>query len=83
MIIAMFVFAVGLRLTLPNGMAGAVSPFPHGGLAAAGGFLDNGRRSGVAVGRFTARAPGTTAIAVAGSPRSSLLAPPVGAGAGM
>ena len=68
----MFVFAVGLGLTLPNGMAGAVGPFPRmAGLAAAvAGFLQltGSALYSVAVGHFydgTAR-PMTTAIAVAG-----------------
>lgn len=68
----MYVFAVGLGLTLPNGMAGAVGPFPRmAGLAAAvAGFLQltgSGLYS-MAVGRFfdgTAR-PMATAIALAG-----------------
>lgn len=40
-IVPMCVFAVGLGLTLPNGMAGAIGPFPHmAGLAAAvAGFV--------------------------------------------
>ncbi|MGH7365617.1 MAG: multidrug effflux MFS transporter [Candidatus Rokuibacteriota bacterium] len=68
----MFVFAVGLGLTLPNGMAGAIGPFPHmAGLAAAvAGFVQmtGSALYSVAVGRFydgTAR-PMTTAIALAG-----------------
>jgi len=68
----MFVFAVGLGLTLPNGMAGAVGPFPRmAGLAAAvAGFLQmtGSALYSVAVGHFydgTAR-PMTTAIALAG-----------------
>jgi len=71
-IVPMFVFAVGLGLTLPNGMAGAVGPFPHmAGLAAAvAGFLQmtGSALYSVAVGTFwdgTAR-PMTTAIALAG-----------------
>ena len=71
-IVPMFVFAVGLGLTLPNGMAGAVGPFPRmAGLAAAvAGFLQmtGSALYSVAVGHFwdgTAR-PMTTAIAVAG-----------------
>ena len=68
----MFVFAVGLGLTLPNGMAGAIGPFPRmAGLAAAiAGFLQltGSALYSVAVGRYydgTAR-PMTTAIALAG-----------------
>jgi DHA1 family bicyclomycin/chloramphenicol resistance-like MFS transporter len=68
----MFVFAVGLGLTLPNGMAGAIGPFPAmAGLAAAvAGFLQLTLSAlySVAVGRFhdgTAR-PMTAAIALAG-----------------
>jgi DHA1 family bicyclomycin/chloramphenicol resistance-like MFS transporter len=68
----MYVFAVGLGLTLPNGMAGAIGPFPQmAGLAAAvAGFLQmtGSALYSVAVGRFydgTAR-PMTTAIALAG-----------------
>ena len=68
----MYVFAVGLGLTLPNGMAGAIGPFPSmAGLAAAvAGFLQmtGSALYGVAVGHFddgTAR-PMTTAIALAG-----------------
>ena len=68
----MYVFAVGLGLTLPNGMAGAIGPFPRmAGLAAAvAGFLQmtGSALYSVAVGRFydgTAR-PMTTAIALAG-----------------
>jgi DHA1 family bicyclomycin/chloramphenicol resistance-like MFS transporter len=68
----MFVFAVGLGLTLPNGMAGAIGPFPRmAGLAAAvAGFfqMTGSALYSVAVGRFydgTAR-PMTTAIALAG-----------------
>jgi DHA1 family bicyclomycin/chloramphenicol resistance-like MFS transporter len=68
----MLVFAVGLGLTLPNGMAGAVGPFPHmAGLAAAvAGFvqLTGSALYGVAVAAFydgTAR-PMATAIALAG-----------------
>lgn len=68
----MFVFAIGLGLALPNGMAGAVGPFPRmAGLAAAvAGFLQmtGSALYSVAVGHFwdgTAR-PMTTAIAVAG-----------------
>jgi DHA1 family bicyclomycin/chloramphenicol resistance-like MFS transporter len=68
----MYVFAVGLGLTLPNGMAGAVGPFPRmAGLAAAvAGFLQltGSAIYSVAVGRFydgTSR-PMTTAIALAG-----------------
>src|SRR6185295_8942129 len=71
-IVPMFVFAIGLGLTLPNGMAGAVGPFPRmAGLAAAvAGFLQmtGSALYSVAVGHFydgTAR-PMTTAIAVAG-----------------
>jgi DHA1 family bicyclomycin/chloramphenicol resistance-like MFS transporter len=67
----MYVFAVGLGLTLPNGMAGAVGPFPHmAGLAAAvAGFLQltGSAVYSMAVGRFfdgTAR-PMATAIALA------------------
>jgi DHA1 family bicyclomycin/chloramphenicol resistance-like MFS transporter len=69
----MFVFAVGLGLTLPNGMAGAVGSFPRmAGLAAAvAGFLQmtGSALYSVAVGQFydgTAR-PMTTAIALAGA----------------
>ena len=72
MIAPMYVFAVGLGLTLPNGMAGAVGPFPRmAGLAAAvAGFLQltGSALYSVAVGHFfdgTAR-PMTTAIALAG-----------------
>jgi DHA1 family bicyclomycin/chloramphenicol resistance-like MFS transporter len=68
----MYFFAVGLGLTLPNGMAGAVGPFPQmAGLAAAvAGFfqMTGSALYSVAVGRFydgTAR-PMTTAIALAG-----------------
>ncbi|HSB40257.1 MAG TPA: multidrug effflux MFS transporter [Methylomirabilota bacterium] len=68
----MFVFAVALGLTLPNGMAGAVGPFPHmAGLAAAvAGFiqLTGSALYSVAVAAFydgTAR-PMATAIALAG-----------------
>jgi DHA1 family bicyclomycin/chloramphenicol resistance-like MFS transporter len=68
----MYVFAVGLGLTLPNGMAGAIGPFPRmAGLAAAvAGFLQmtGSALYSVAVGAFydgTAR-PMTTAIALAG-----------------
>jgi DHA1 family bicyclomycin/chloramphenicol resistance-like MFS transporter len=68
----MYVFAVGLGLTLPNGMAGAIGPFPQmAGLAAAvAGFLQmtGSALYSVAVGHFydgTAR-PMTTAIALAG-----------------
>jgi MFS transporter, DHA1 family, multidrug resistance protein len=68
----MFVFAVGLGLTLPNGMAGAIGPFPHmAGLAAAvAGFVQMTASAvySAAVGRLddgTAR-PMTTAIALAG-----------------
>jgi DHA1 family bicyclomycin/chloramphenicol resistance-like MFS transporter len=71
-IVPMFVFAVGLGLTLPNGMAGAVGPFPRmAGLASAvAGFLQmtGSALYSVAVGHFydgTAR-PMTSAIAVAG-----------------
>ncbi len=71
-IVPMYVFAIGLGLTLPNGMAGATGPFPHmAGLAAAvAGFLQmtGSALYSVAVGRFydgTAR-PMTTAIALAG-----------------
>lgn len=71
-IVPMYVFAIGLGLTLPNGMAGAIGPFPHmAGLAAAvAGFLQmtGSALYSVAVGRFydgTAR-PMTTAIALAG-----------------
>jgi DHA1 family bicyclomycin/chloramphenicol resistance-like MFS transporter len=71
-IVPMFVFAIGLGLTLPNGMAGAVGPFPRmAGLAAAvAGFLQmtGSALYSVAVGHFwdgTAR-PMTTAIAGAG-----------------
>lgn len=71
-IVPMFVFAAGLGLTLPNGMAGAIGPFPHmAGLASAvAGFLQmtGAALYSVAVGRFydgTAR-PMTTAIALAG-----------------
>lgn len=71
-IVPMFVFAVGLGLTLPNGMAGAISPFPRmTGLAAAGaGFIQmtGSALYSVAVGYFydgTAR-PMTAAIALAG-----------------
>ncbi|HUM17235.1 MAG TPA: multidrug effflux MFS transporter [Candidatus Nitrosotalea sp.] len=68
----MYVFAVGLGLTLPNGTAGAVGPFPRmAGLAAAvAGFLQmtGSALYSVAVGHFydgTAR-PMTSAIALAG-----------------
>jgi DHA1 family bicyclomycin/chloramphenicol resistance-like MFS transporter len=68
----MYVFAVGLGLTLPNGMAGAIGPFPRmAGLAAAvAGFLQltGSALYSMAVGRFfdgTAR-PMATAIALAG-----------------
>ena len=68
----MYIFAVGLGLTLPNGIAGALGPFPRmAGLAAAvAGFLQmtGSALYSVAVGRFddgTAR-PMTTAIALAG-----------------
>ena len=68
----MYVFAIGLGLTLPNGMAGAIGPFPRmAGLAAAvAGFLQmtGSALYSVAVGGFydgTAR-PMTTAIALAG-----------------
>jgi len=68
----MYVFAIGLGLTLPNGMAGAIGPFPRmAGLAAAvAGFLQMTVSAlySVAVGGFydgTAR-PMTTAIALAG-----------------
>jgi len=68
----MFFFATGLGLTLPNGMAGAIGPFPRmAGLAAAvAGFLQmtGSAAYSLAVGRFydgTAR-PMTTAIALAG-----------------
>ena len=68
----MYVFATGLGLTLPNGMAGAIGPFPRmAGLAAAvAGFLQatGSALYSVAVGGFydgTAR-PMTTAIALAG-----------------
>ncbi|MGH7373080.1 MAG: multidrug effflux MFS transporter [Candidatus Rokuibacteriota bacterium] len=68
----MYVFAMGLGLTLPNGMAGAIGPFPRmAGLAAAvAGFLQmtGSALYSVAVGSFydgTAR-PMTTAIALAG-----------------
>jgi len=68
----MYVYAVGLGLTLPNGMAGAIGPFPHmAGLAAAvAGFLQmtGSALYSVAVGRFydgTSR-PMTSAIALAG-----------------
>jgi DHA1 family bicyclomycin/chloramphenicol resistance-like MFS transporter len=68
----MYVFAVGLGLTLPNGMAGAVGPFPHmAGLAAAvAGFLQltGSALYSMGVGHFfdgTAR-PMATAIALAG-----------------
>ena len=68
----MFVFAVGLGLTLPNGMAGAIGPFPAmAGLAAAvAGFLQltGAALYSLAVGRLydgTAR-PMTAAIALAG-----------------
>jgi DHA1 family bicyclomycin/chloramphenicol resistance-like MFS transporter len=71
-IVPMYVFAVGLGLTLPNGMAGAIGPFPQmAGLAAAGaGFvqLTGSALYSVAVGRFydgTSR-PMTSAIALAG-----------------
>jgi DHA1 family bicyclomycin/chloramphenicol resistance-like MFS transporter len=66
------VFATGLGLTLPNGIAGAVGPFPHmAGLAAAvAGFcqMTGSALYSVAVGHFydgTAR-PMTIAIAMAG-----------------
>jgi DHA1 family bicyclomycin/chloramphenicol resistance-like MFS transporter len=68
----MYVFAIGLGLTLPNGTAGAIGPFPRmAGLAAAvAGFLQmtGSALYSVAVARFddgTAR-PMTTAIALAG-----------------
>ncbi|HEY7204720.1 MAG TPA: multidrug effflux MFS transporter [Methylomirabilota bacterium] len=68
----MYVFAVGLGLTLPNGTAGAIGPFPRmAGLAAAvASFLQmtGSALYSVAVGHFddgTAR-PMTTAIALAG-----------------
>jgi DHA1 family bicyclomycin/chloramphenicol resistance-like MFS transporter len=68
----MYVFAAGLGLTLPNGMAGAIGPFPRmAGLAAAvAGFLQmtGSALYSVAVGRLydgTAR-PMTGAIALAG-----------------
>jgi MFS transporter, DHA1 family, multidrug resistance protein len=68
----MYLFAVGLGLTLPNGMAGAIGPFPRmAGLAAAvAGFLQmtGSALYSVAVSRFydgTAR-PMTAAIALAG-----------------
>ena len=68
----MYVFAAGLGLTLPNGMAGAIGPFPRmAGLAAAvAGFLQmtGSALYSMAVGRFydgTAR-PMTGAIALAG-----------------
>jgi DHA1 family bicyclomycin/chloramphenicol resistance-like MFS transporter len=68
----MFVFAVGLGLTLPNGMAGAIGPFPRmAGLAAAvASFfqMTGSALYAVAVGHLydgTAR-PMTTAIALAG-----------------
>ncbi len=68
----MYVFAVGLGLTLPNGMTGAIGPFPRmAGLAAAvAGFLQRtgSARYSMAVGHFfdgTAR-PMATAIALAG-----------------
>jgi MFS transporter, DHA1 family, multidrug resistance protein len=68
----MFVFATGLGLTLPNGIAGAVGPFPHmAGLAAAvAGFcqMTGSALYSVAVGHVydgTAR-PMATAIALAG-----------------
>jgi DHA1 family bicyclomycin/chloramphenicol resistance-like MFS transporter len=71
-IVPMFVFAIGLGLTLPNGMAGAVGPFSRmAGLASAvAGFLQmtGAALYSVAVGHFydgTAR-PMTSAIAVAG-----------------
>jgi DHA1 family bicyclomycin/chloramphenicol resistance-like MFS transporter len=71
-IVPMYVFAVGLGLTLPNGMAGAIGPFPRmAGLAAAlAGFLQmtGSALYSVAVGHFyhgTSR-PMTTAIALAG-----------------
>jgi DHA1 family bicyclomycin/chloramphenicol resistance-like MFS transporter len=68
----MYVFAVGLGLTLPNGMAGAIGPFPRmAGLAAAvASFLQmtGSALYSMAVGHFhdaTAR-PMTGAIALAG-----------------
>ena len=68
----MYVFAIGLGLTLPNGIAGAIGPFPRmAGLAAAvASFLQmtGSALYSVAVARFddgTAR-PMTTAIALAG-----------------
>ncbi|MGH7413328.1 MAG: multidrug effflux MFS transporter [Candidatus Rokuibacteriota bacterium] len=71
-VVPMFVFAVGLGLTLPNGMAGAIGPFPRmAGLAAAvAGFLQmtGSALYSLAVGHFydgTAR-PMTAAIALAG-----------------
>lgn len=71
-IVPMYVFAVGVGLTLPNGMAGAIGPFPRmAGLAAAvAGFvqLTGSAVYSMAVGHFfdgTAR-PMATAIALAG-----------------
>lgn len=68
----MYVFAVGLGLTLPNGMAGAIGPFPRmAGLAAAvAGFLQmtGSALYSIGVGHLydgTAR-PMTGAIALAG-----------------
>jgi DHA1 family bicyclomycin/chloramphenicol resistance-like MFS transporter len=67
----MYAFATGLGLTLPNGMAGAIGPFPRvAGLAAAvAGFLQlTGSALYSMVGHFfdgTAR-PMATAIALAG-----------------
>jgi len=68
----MFVYAVGLGLTLPNGMAGAIGPFPRmAGLAAAvAGFfqMTGSALYSMAVGHLydgTAR-PMATAIALAG-----------------
>jgi len=72
-IVPMFCFAVGLGLTLPNGAAGAIGPFPRmAGLAAAVlGFiqLTGSAVYSIGVGHLydgTAR-PMTTAIALAGT----------------
>jgi DHA1 family bicyclomycin/chloramphenicol resistance-like MFS transporter len=72
-ILPMFCFAVGLGLTLPNGAAGAIGPFPRmAGLAAAVlGFiqLTGSAVYSIGVGHLydgTAR-PMTTAIALAGT----------------
>lgn len=71
-VVPMAAFALGLGLTLPNAMAGAIGPFPHmAGLASAVlGFLQLTASAlyGIAVGQLydgTAR-PMATAIATAG-----------------